>query len=30
VQQDSNDDIIKVDLGNGQIGKISKKQIPIL
>mgnify|MGYP003652043977 FL=1 len=30
VQQDENDDIIKVDLGNGQIGKISKKQIPIL
>ena len=30
VQQNSNDDIIKVDLGNGQIGKISKKQIPIL
>ena len=30
MQQDTNDDIIKVDLGNGQIGKISKKQIPIL
>jgi len=30
VQQDDSDDIIKVDLGNGQVGKISKKQIPIL
>ena len=30
MQQDASDDIIKVDLGNGQIGKISKKQIPLL
>jgi len=30
VQQSNPDDIIKVDLGNGQIGRISKKQIPIL
>jgi len=30
MQQSNPDDIIKVDLGNGQIGRISKKQIPIL
>ena len=30
VQQSNPDDIIKVDLGNGQIGRISKKQILIL
>jgi hypothetical protein len=29
VQQKNLDDIIKVDLGNGQVGRISKKQIPI-
>tara|TARA_R110001583_G_scaffold110653_1_gene259611 strand:- start:89 stop:517 length:429 start_codon:yes stop_codon:yes gene_type:complete len=29
MQQDNPDDIIKVDLGNGQIGRISKKQIPV-
>ena len=29
VQQNNPDDIIKVDLGNGQVGRISKKQIPI-
>ena len=30
MQQSNPDDIIKVDLGNGQIGRISKKQIPVL
>ena len=27
VQQDKNSDIIKVDLGNGQIGRVSKKNL---